>query len=206
MRHLSSMNFLTLRRNSRTSMSIGQELRSVGQGLESLDVEDFDLQGEGDGYFALGIPHRHAETAHNRAQSATTVWWNTLRTSWQSVTGQTSSTRKLLEAGPGVLRILFTTEGILKLEAAGITRRMPNSAGVPDFIKLGHALRLIGEHIDAESARLLTVSKRGDRIAFAYTSAADHHTEEWRLSQLYGRWLETSKHRRSDIIQAPASH
>ena len=190
------MNLLTddLRRNSKTSMSIAQELRTVGQGLESLAVDDFDLQREGDGYFALGIPH------HNRAH-ATTLFWSTLRSSCRSITGKNPSTLKLLEAGPGVLRILFTTEGILKLEAAGITRRNPNSASIPDFTQPAQSLRMVGEHIEAESARLLAVSKRGDRIAFGFISAADHRTEEWRLSHLYGRWLETYKHRR-DIIRA----
>jgi hypothetical protein len=130
-----------------------------------------------------------------------------LRTSWQSLTGQTSSTRKLLEAGPGVLRILFTTEGILKLEAAGIARRNPNSTGVPDFTKLAQPLRMVGEHLDAESAHLLKVSKRGDRIAFAYATAAiDHRMEEWKLSQLHGRWLETYQQRHSEIARSQASH
>jgi|SRR5688500_844960 hypothetical protein len=201
------MNFSTsdLRLNSRTSMSMGQELRTIGQGLESLDVEDFDLQGEGHDYFALGIRRGQAASA-KAAQSGATGLRNTLLASWQNLTGQASSTRKLLEPGPGVLRILFTTEGILKLAAAGITRRSPSSVGVPDFTKLAQALRMVGERVDAEAARLLTVSKRGDRIAFAYAIAAGHRTEEWRLSQLYGRWLGTYQYRRSDITRSQAGH
>jgi hypothetical protein len=188
-------------------MSIGQELRTVGQGLESLDVEDFDLQGEGPGYFALGIPRSHAGTAHDAAYLGTTVLWNKLRTSWQSLTGQTASTRKMLEPSPGVLRILFTTEGILKLEASGITRRSPESTGVPDFTKLAQALRMVGEYLDAESAHLINVSKRGDRIAFAYaTGPTDQRKEEWKLSQLHGRWLETYQQRHTEIARSQASH
>ncbi|HEX5605365.1 MAG TPA: hypothetical protein VFY96_02560, partial [Candidatus Binatia bacterium] len=37
----------------RAANSRGQELRAVGQGLESLDVEDFDLTTDVEGYFAL---------------------------------------------------------------------------------------------------------------------------------------------------------
>ena len=181
-------------------MSIGQELRIVGQGLESLDVEDFDLQGEGLGYFALGIPRSRAGTAQNTAEL-----WNQLRTSWQSLTEQSSSTRKLLRVGPGVLRILFTTEGILKLEAAGITRRNPNSTGVPDFTKLAQALRMVGEHLDAESAHLLNVSKRGDRIAFAYAiGPTDLRIEEWKLSQLFEMWMGAYQQRHSQIARSQA--
>ena len=188
------------RRNSGTSLSIGQELRIVGQGLESLEVEDFDLQGEGLGYFALGVPRRHGDTAQNSMEL-----WNKMRTSWQSLTGPSYSIRKFLSVGPGVLRILFTTEGLLKLEAAGITRRNPNSTGVPDFTKLAQPLRMVGEHLDAQSAHLLNVSKRGDRIAFAYaTGPTDKRMEEWKLSQLFGKWMDAYQHRHSHIARSQA--
>ncbi|HEY3168720.1 MAG TPA: hypothetical protein VGK57_15915, partial [Candidatus Binatia bacterium] len=38
------------------NVSFGEALRAVGQGLESLDVENFELEVEGDGYLALGTP------------------------------------------------------------------------------------------------------------------------------------------------------
>lgn len=181
-------------------MSIGQELRIVGQGLESLEVEDFDLQGEGLGYFALGIPRRHAEAAQNAADL-----WNKVRTSWQSLTGQRYSIRKFLDVGPGILRVLFTTEGLLKLEAAGITRRNPNSPGVPDFTKLAQPLRMVGEHLDAQSAHLLNVSKRGDRIAFAYaTGPTDKRMEKWKVSQMFGKWMDVYQQRDSQTARSQA--
>jgi hypothetical protein len=40
-------------KSQRRILSMGQTLRTVGQGLESLDVEDFDLREEDEGYFAL---------------------------------------------------------------------------------------------------------------------------------------------------------
>ena len=181
-------------------MSIGQELRIVGQGLESLDVEDFDLQGEGLGYFALAVPRRHARSAVNTADIR-----NKMRATWQSLTGQRYSIRKFLDVGPGVLRIQFTTEGMLKLEAAGITRRNPNSTGVPDFTKLAQPLRMVGEHLDANSAHLLNVSKRGDRIAFAYaTGPTDKRMEEWKVSHLFEMWMGAYQQRHSQIARSQA--
>ena len=181
-------------------MSIGQELRIVGQGLESLDVEDFDLQGEGLGYFALAVPRRHAASAPNTAEL-----WNMLRTPWRSLTGQRSSTREFLKVGPGVLRIQFTTEGMLKLEAAGITKRNPNSTGVPDFTKLAQPLRMVGEHLDANSAHLLNISKRGDRIAFAYAiGPTDKRMEEWKLSHLMEMWMGAYQQRHSQVARSQA--
>src|SRR5437867_12222567 len=41
---------------TKQNASFGEVLRAVGQGLESLDVENFELEVEGDGYLALGTP------------------------------------------------------------------------------------------------------------------------------------------------------
>ena len=41
---------------NKQNASFGEVLRAVGQGLESLNVENFELQAEGDGYFVLGTP------------------------------------------------------------------------------------------------------------------------------------------------------
>jgi hypothetical protein len=175
------------RRNVRTSMSIGQELRTVGQGLESLNVEDFDLRSEADGYFALAIP---------RIQSGGPETMRSVRSTWWSLARRGSTDQLLSEAGPNVLRVLFTPEGILRLEAAGIARRNTRSSGAPDVTKLAPILRMIGERLDDKAARLLKVSKRGSWISFEYASGADERlSEEWKLSELPGLWRDTFKQR-----------
>ena len=183
-------------------MSIAQELRAVGQGLESFDVEDFDLEGESGEYFALGVPDLSAVTERklNLQRLA-----EKLR---RGFTGEHGSDRKLAEVGPEVLRILFTPEGILRLEAAGMAKRNPVSAGIPNFTKLAQALRMIGEYLDAKSARLLKVQKRGGRISFEYMAGDElRASEQWKIAKLYNRWVETSKQRRekSSLAQRPAN-
>lgn len=172
-------------------MSIAQELRTVGQGLESLGVEDFDLEGQSGGYFALGIPDLGA--APGRKVNLKHLSEKLRR----SLTGEHRSDRKLAEVGPEVLRVLFTPEGILRLEAAGIAKRNTVSTEIPNFTKLAQALRMIGEYLDAQSARLLKVEKRGGRISFDYATADERRaSEQWKLAKLYDRWVETSKQRR----------
>jgi hypothetical protein len=188
-------------RNVQTSMSIGQELRTVGQGLESLDVEDFDLQSEGNGYFALAIPRTQAGTAEAAARRGKAGVRDSLQIAWRSLTRRSSSARQLSEAGPGVLRILFTPEGLLRLEAAGLTKRQSRSAGSPDLTKLAQVLRMVGEHLDARSGRLLKVCKRGERISFEYATAADQHVaEEWKLSKLRELWQDIAKQRQKQAL------
>jgi hypothetical protein len=170
------------------SVSMGQQLRTVGQGLESLDVEDFELQAEGDGYFALGIPRVPAGVR------------STLQHAWNSLTGRDSVDDRFADPAAGVLRILFTPEGLLRLENAGKAKRSGNSAGVPNLDKLAQVLRIVGEYLDDKSARLLKARKRRDRISFEYATAADGHiTEEWKMSKLYELWHDISRHRRERI-------
>lgn len=182
-------------------MSIAQELRAVGQGLESFDVEDFDLEGETGEYFALGVSDLSVVTERklNLKRLA-----EKLR---RGFTGEHPSDRKLAEVGPEVLRILFTPEGILRLEAAGMAKRNSVSAGIPNFTKLAQALRMIGEYLDAKSARLLKVQKRGSYITFDYATADERcASEQWKLAKLYDQWVEISKQRRekSNLAQRPA--
>jgi hypothetical protein len=174
-------------------MSTAQELRTVGQGLESLEVEDFDLQGEGNGYFALAIPRTQDRTLEG-TRSGAAVALKLVQNAWQSLTGQNSPDRRLSEPGPDILRILFTPEGLLKLEAAGIANRKPHVPGIPDRKKLGQILRIVGECLDAKSGRLLKIRKRRQRIFFEYATSADEHAiEEWTMSELYELWLDSKQ-------------
>ena len=186
-----------------TSVSMAQELRTVGQGLESLDVEDFDLKVEGDGYFALAIPRNSIKSNHT-----TGAVKKALQSAWGSVTSRSSCDRKLDEGASGVFRVLFTPQGLVRLERAGKARRSANSAGVPNLKKLAQVLRMVGEHIDTRSGHLLKVSKRGNRIAFEFSTVTGRlRTEEWKISELYELWLEASKLReeRSTIVERNSS-
>jgi hypothetical protein len=186
-----------LRLNSTTSMTIAQELRAVGQGLESLEVEDFDLQGEGNGYFALGIP-RTLIRSPDMIRFDKTFALNWVRNVWRSFIGDSSPERKLADPGPDVLRILFTPEGLLRLDAAGIAKRNPHVPGSPDSNKLGQILRIVGECLDAKSGRLLKIRKQRQLVSFEYATRADEHAiEEWKVSELCEIWLDASNQRQT---------
>ena len=180
-------------RSRRTSLSTGQELRTVGQGLASLNVADFDVRRERDGYFALAIPGTAAAGDTNA----------TVRNTWWNLTRRRATDRLLAEAGPGVLRVLFTPEGMLRLEAAGIAKRDLRTHRAPDPTGLGQMLRVIGERLDHQAARFLSVSKRGSWITCEYASDADERmTEEWKVSDLRGFWQNASQQRYSVNFQS----
>ena len=194
---------------SRTHTSLGQQLRAVGQGLESLDVIDFELRAEGDGYFALGMPRMPVKVADATSASTQNNLRNTLQNAWHSLITRGSADSKTENATSHVLRILFTPEGILKLELAGISKRSENSAGVPNLNKLAQVLRMVGEYLETKSGRLLKASKRQDRIWFEYATASSKLVkEDWQLSSLYEFWLEMSTQReaRRNILERPLTN
>ena len=181
---------------SRTHACSGQQLRAVGQGLESLDVVDFELQAEGDGYFALGLPRTPVKAANATSESTQNNLRSTLQNAWYSLISRGSADSKTENVTSHVLRILFTPEGILKLEREGIAKRSENSAGVPNLNKLAQVLRMVGEYLETKSGRLLKASKRQDRVSFEYaTASSDLVKEDWKLSALYEFWLEMSTQR-----------
>jgi hypothetical protein len=189
--------------NSATSMSVGQELRAVGQGLEAFDITDFDLQREGAGYIALGVS-RNRVSEPKTAHSPNGRIWNALESAWQNLTGRSALDQKSSEPRPGVLHVLFTPEGLLRLEAAGIVKRSSQSTGIPDPTKLGQILRIVGEGLDGKSGRLLKVRKRRNWISFECSTDRDvYFAEEWKISELMEHWLEGFRNResRGDIVE-----
>ena len=145
------MNYQKLVEKNMPSASLGQELRAVGQGLESLDVEDFDLQAEGDGYFALGIPRAQGDVADAASRPKQGSLKDTLQNAWQSFTGRIDNTGKASKTTSHVLRILFTPEGIQRLEREGKAKRSEDSAGIPNLYKLAHILRMVGVSISTRN-------------------------------------------------------
>jgi hypothetical protein len=165
-------------------VSLGQQLRAVGQGLESFEVEDFELQAEGDGYFVLGIPR-----VSNQAGGP-----STLNKALHSLTRRSGADGK--SAGSKVLRILITPEGIRRLEQEGKAKRREDSAGIPSFTRLAQILRMIGEYIDLQSGRLLKACKQRDSISFEYeTLSGDRSEEIWKLATLAEFWIRISNNR-----------
>jgi hypothetical protein len=177
---------------------LGQRLRTVGQGLESLDVEDFELRVEGDGYFALGIPRAlpKSDAADNSVNQARVS--SVLRKAWHNLVGRNSAGSKFSTPGSNVLRILFTAEGLVRLEHKGRAKRNDDSSGIPNPNKLPQMLRLVGECIDEKSGRFIAVEKRRDRISFEYVIDSNNHVhEEWKLADLYEFWFDISKRRQA---------
>jgi len=177
--------------------SFGEVLRAVGQGLESLDVENFELQVEGDGYLALGTPRAVANRSTQRGMKVT------FQNAWHIIADRISH-HNAADSKSNILRVLFTPEGIRRLECEGETKRNEDSAGIPNPNKISQILRMIGEYIDAKSGRFISACKQQDSILFDYETAARIRiTKNWKLAELHEYWFQVSNQRqeRQDIVE-----
>lgn len=182
--------------------SFEEALRAVGQGLQSLAVEDFELQVEGDGYLALGTP-RAPSPGTVTDRSTKPGMKVTLQNAWHIITEKISP-YNAADSKSNFLRVLFTPEGIHRLQCEGETKRSEDSGGVPNLNQVSQILRMVGEYIDTKSGRFISACKQQDSISFDYETAAHIRiTKNWRLAELYESWLQLSKQRqkRHDIAE-----
>jgi len=188
--------------NPQTTTSFEEALRAIGQGLQSLAVEDFELQVEGDGYLALGIPRSPSPGAVAN-QSTKPGMKVTFQNAWQIITERISR-YNAANSKSNFLRVLFTPEGIHRLQCEGKSKRSEDSGGVPNLNQVSQILRMVGEYIDAKSGRFISACKQQDSISFDYETAAHIRiTKNWRLAELYEYWLQLSKQRqkRHDVAE-----
>ena len=188
--------------NPQTTTSFEEALRAIGQGLQSLAVEDFELQVEGDGYLALGIPRSPSPGAVAN-QSTKPGMKVTFQNAWQIITERISR-HNAANSKSNFLRVLFTPEGIHRLQCEGKSKRSEDSGGVPNLNQVSQILRMVGEYIDAKSGRFISACKQQDSISFDYETAAHIRiTKNWRLAELYEYWLQLSKQRqkRHDVAE-----
>jgi hypothetical protein len=176
-----------------------QELRAVGQGLESLGITDFDLEVEGDGYFVLG---KATQSSQEKAGDAIRKrrLRNKLRGAWQSVTVRLpmNGTGPKIASGSTLLRVLFTPEGIDRLQQEGREKRRADSPGISNPDRLSQVLRMVGEYLNRRSGKLFKICKRKDCIAFEYETALEPRAlEKWKISDLYDFWLQLPNQRKN---------
>jgi hypothetical protein len=160
-----------------------QSLRAIGQALELLKVESFDMEPEGEDFLVWGnAPIPEQPSVEDR-----------LRLIWGALPRQ-----KALEPGMNPLTkpvtltrldLRYTPGDVDRLEREGQAKRM-NSRAIADAGSLSQLLRTIGAYIGQKRARLLKISWNGTSIVLLYeTSSRRLANEELTVSDLYDVWV-----------------
>jgi hypothetical protein len=156
-----------------------QPLRAIGQALELLKVDSFDMQPEGEDFLVRGktsIPEQPSVE-------------DKLRLIWGALPKERALESGMKPATVTRLDLRYTPKDVERLEQEGQAKRM-NARAIADANSLSQLLRTIGAYIGLKRARLLKMSWNGITITLIYETSSGRLTdEELTVSDLYDVWV-----------------
>lgn len=164
-----------------------QPLRAIGQALEILNVERFEMEPVGDEFFVRGSVNLTGDKLSTSECSL-----DEMRAIWGTLPGGDDIESESGGDAPGVLspiELHYTLEDIERLEEAGRARR-GKSEKAADGTSLSQILRSIGGYLSQKRARLLKISRDNDTVAIEYeTSMGSQLKEILAVKDLYDLWV-----------------
>ena len=160
-----------------------QPLRAIGQALETLNIQGFEMEPIGDDFFVRGnIPVTSAGT-HDKLRQA--IWGKLPSENREK--GEDGNATNLKVDSP--VELLYELKDIERLEEEGQSRRInPNGTANPS--SLSQVLRCIGAYLNQKRARLLKLSREAESFRVEYeTSLGTNMKEVLSLSDLYDLWV-----------------
>jgi hypothetical protein len=174
-------------------------LRAIGQGLEALSVEAFDLEVTNNTFLIRGAATQKESEKPNAANLSTfkKAFLDICHISKKPATSETPAGKAA--ASSRSLRLEFTQKDIDKLERDGQALRSDWNAS-PLAHSLPQLLRTVGWYVDHKEGRLQKISKNGDSLTVSYLgSMGIEKTETFSLLQLYDMWVHLYKRRKGHI-------
>jgi len=176
---------------SKTTIHYQNVLRAIGQGLESLEVNSFDLEVSETHYVVRGESKKPLVLDKPKVS---------LKKSFLSLVFNATKKRTARTAGPapfGFTGLRFSRPDIELLERKGKVLRSNFDSGAPNPHKMSQILRTVGAYLDQDGCRLVKISWR------------DGHLTVWRLNRqgveskdilspvaLYDQWVHWYKNRK----------
>ena len=178
-------------------------LRAIGQGLESLSLEAFDLEVVGETFSVQGTPTRKESEKPTIAplNAFKKAFLSICHTPKKSASSETPAER--IPGASGLLRLQFTQADIDKLERDGQAlrsdwERSPLSHSLP------HVLRTVGWYVDHKKGQLQKISRNGETLRVSYIGwLGAEKVETLALMQIYDMWVHLYKRRKGHIKIEP---
>ena len=156
------------------TIDYAQPLRAVGQALELMKMESFELEPDGDDFIVRG-----KVTARGAGPNPQTAESPSLRFSRET---RKSSPLSVVEAvaAPAIgnqLDLCYTLKDVDRLEQKGQGRR-GEPPGITDAPSLSHDLRTIGAYLEEKPARLVKIAKHEESVTVVYETLSGIRFEE----------------------------
>ena len=173
-----------------------QPLRAIGQALETLNVQAFEMEPAGEAYFIRG-----AAAINDSAPTLQRASPEIFRSVWGDMAGQKPALINASEAAAATSRIElnYTPKDVERLESEGRAKR-GGSVKAADPSSLSQLLRCIGAYLTQKLARLLRISWAGDSLSVEYeTSLGSRMQETLAAADLYDLWVRMYLQRASRL-------
>jgi hypothetical protein len=176
-----------------------QVLRAIGQALETLRVQSFELAPSGDDFVVRGtVASASASPSPDPANR------HTLRVIWGSVNDpENVAPPKLTVASEpfSAVDLHYTVQDIERLESEGQARRQ-DPHRLADAASLSQVLRCMGAYLNQKCARLLKLAREDDILTLEYeTSLGSLMKESFSPSGLYDLWVRMYLQRADRVAQ-----
>ena len=146
--------------------SYDQDLRAIGQALETRGITAFELKNQTGRYVVSGTPDKSSSVI--------------------------ASMRRWVRGGEsdGSSLINYTAQEIEEIERQGKKRRA-KSGRLPDFYNLSNTLRTLGAYLNSKDAELLELHKRALTVTLLYQNNRGHpHMEDRTIASFFDVFLE----------------
>ncbi|MGH7848403.1 MAG: hypothetical protein ACREQW_24970 [Candidatus Binatia bacterium] len=162
--------------------SYAPSLRAIGQALEALQLNSFDMEARHKEYLVWDR-RRHDPEGEPSAEGIRT------REPFARWLGFVGLWRKKDSVSSGESQPLrYTPDDIDRLDQEGRTRRR-NSDATPDAYRLSQLLRAVGGYVHHGGGRLLGVSWREQWIGVVYEKGGQRQLEVLRPALVYDFWV-----------------
>jgi hypothetical protein len=170
-------------------MGYAQLLRAIGQALETLNIQSFEMEPVGGDFFIRGnVLLTSAELLDGQ------LTYDELRRAiWGKLPHENGGNGEDTDAtSPTVhspVELLYGVKDVERLEEEGRSKRV-NPHGTANPSSLSQVLRCIGAYLNQKRARLLKLSREAETVAVEYeTSLGTTIKEILSLSDLYDLWV-----------------
>ncbi len=150
-------------------------LRSIGQALERLNVDDFDMELEGESFLVrCSVPWPGAPKPEQPDQASLLrhIWGVLPHDSSLELSVRVTSRFKATDVD-----LQYTLKDVNRLDAEGKARRGERREEF-HAPSLSQFLRAVGAYVGQKPARLVKLSRRGESISIQYEDSNGEKTDE----------------------------
>lgn len=150
----------------KANASYDQDLRAIGQALETRGITVFDLKNQAGRYVVRGTPDKPSSVIHSMRR------W--IRGSASDPSGT----------------INYSAQEIEEIERQAKKKRV-RSDRLPDFYNLSSTLRTLGAYLKSRDAHLLELHKRPLTVTLLYQNNHGHpHMEDRTIASFFNVFIE----------------